>query len=377
LTLKIGINAIFLVAGEGGGIERYLRNLIKAFQKIDHKNEYTVFTNKDNTGTFDLQNNFKEYFSPISARFRPMKILWEQFILPLQVKRAGIDVLFSPGNISPFLVPCPSVVVIHDLIPYIQPDNFTKAELYPLKCLLRSTAKKATKIITDSVSSEREILNRFNIPSDKIKVVYAACDEIFLYCDASVESKARIKKTLGINGDFILYTASTRPYKNIDGLLKAFSLLKKKHGIKHRLVITGLAGRGHQALVKMVADLELEEEVVFTGYLSDEALLSLYSGASAFVYPSFYEGFGLPVLEAMACGTPVVASNATSLPEVVGQAGLLFDPCSVEQMSEEIRKVLTDKQCRLELTSNGKQRVREFSWERTAKGVLDVLQAQA
>lgn len=361
------------MAGEGGGIERYLRNIIKAFQKIDRKNEYAVFTNRDNTGTFDLRNNFREHYSPISAHLRPMKILWEQFVLPLQVKMVGIDLLFSPGNISPLFVPCPSVVVIHDLIPFRSPANFTKNELLPLKTLLCLTAKRATQIITVSKSSQKEILEQFNIPREKTIVVYEACDEKFLYHQPSAEDKNTVKEKLTIHGDFVLCTASTRQNKNLDRLLLAFSLLKRKHDIKHRLVIAGLAGPHHQSLIKMVSDLELGKEVVFTGHVSDELLPALYGAASVFVYPSLYEGFGLPVLEAMACNTPVVASNTTSLPEVVGDAGLLIEPYNVEDISEGIYKVLTDDELHRQLTNKGRKRVREFSWDSTARKTLSIM----
>ena len=374
--MKIGINAIFLVAGEGGGIERYLRNIIKALKKLDHENEYIIFTNKDNTGTFDLGDNFTEYFTPVSARFRLMKILWEQFLLPFQVKAAGIDVLFSPGNISPLFVSCPSVVVIHDLIPFVRSDNFSKIELCALRFLLRLTAKMATRIITISRSSEREIMSQFQISSDRISVIYLACDQNFFYSQPSAEETGKLKKQYGIKGDFVLCTASTRPYKNIDRLLLAFSILKKRHAVKHRLVLVGASGRHHRFLLKMVADLGLNEDVVFTGFVPDKVLPALYSAASVFVYPSLYEGFGLPILEAMACGTPVVASNITSMPEVVGDAGLMFDPYDVEEMCKRIYRILSNEERRNKLIAKGKQRVREFSWEKTAMEVVNVLQAQ-
>lgn len=374
--MRIGINAIFLVAGEGGGIERYLRNLIKALQKLDHENEYIIFTNKDNTGTFDLQGNFKECFSPVSARFRPAKILWEQFVLPFQVKNAGIDVLFSPGNVSPLFVSCPSVVVIHDLIPFVRSDNFSKIELCALRFLLRLTAKMATRIITVSRSSEREIMSQFQISSDRISVIYLACGQNFFYSQPSVEEIEKLKKQYGIKGDFILCTTSTRPYKNIDRLLLAFKLLKKRHALKHRLVLVGASGRHYRFLLKMVADLGLDEDVVFTGFVPDKVLPTLYSAASVFIYPSLYEGFGLPILEAMACGTPVVASNITSMPEVVGDAGLMFDPYDVEEICKKIYRILSNEDRRNELVMKGKQRARKFSWEKTAKEVVNVLQAQ-
>ncbi len=373
--LRVGINALFLVAGEGGGLERYLRNLIKALQKIDHTHEYIIFTNRDNTRTFNLGNgnNFTEYYSPVSARFRIAKICWEQMVLPSLVKKNNIDILLSPGNIHPLFVSCPSIAIMHDIIPFVWSVNYSKIELYSLKILFYFTAKTATKIITDSKSSQKQIRNRFNISPDKITAIYLGCDEKFLSYQSSLRDKKRVKEKLGITKDFILCTAPTRPYKNIGRLLSAFHLLKRKYKIKECLVIAGLPGRDYKYLLTKVKGLRLEEEVMFTGFVSDDDLPALYSAASIFVYPSLYEGFGLPLLEAMACGTPVVVSNSTSLPEVVGNAGVLFNPTCQEEMACGIYNILINKQYQDQLIDKGKQRVKQFTWEKTASEIRKVL----
>jgi len=370
--MKIGINTIFLVPGEGGGIERYTRNLIDAFQHIDRVNDYVLFTNRENSGTFDLAENFKECLVPVSARFRPMKILWEQLILPFQVKSAGVNLLFSPGNISPVFLPCPSVVVMHDLIPFRWPEDFSNRELWALKILFHLTARRVDRIITVSQSSMKQIIDQFGVPSKKVTTIYEACDKAFLEYPPA-EEKPKIIAEMGITSDFILYTASMRPHKNVVGLLKAFSRLVHEYALQHLLVIAGTSGSDYLKIVKMAADLRVRERVCFTGYISDDILPALYNAASLFVYSSFYEGFGLPVLEAMACGTPVVASDATSLPEVVGDAGVLVNPDNVEGMADAMYRILSDQDYANELIARGKQRAKALSWEKTGKDVLEVL----
>jgi len=371
--MKIGINAIFFAPGEGGGIERYLRNLVRALQSIDRQNKYILFTNKDNTGTFDLGNNFREYLIPVSAGCRPMKILWEQLVFPFQVKTTGIDLLFSPGNICPLFLACQSVVTMHDLIPFEWPENFSGIELRVLKALLRASAARSQRIITVSKSSRNQIISHLGVPPWKVAVVHAACDEAFLNYEHTADNSRLVEEELGINRDFILYTAATRPHKNVKGLLTAFSCLKHKYGIKHLLVVAGPAGPDHNNLLDTATRLGINSDVIFTGYISDKILPALYTMASLFVYPSFYEGFGLPILEAMASGTPVIASKVTSLPEVAGKAGILVDPCDIEEIAHAMYKVLSDRRHRDRLAASGKKRAQEFSWEKTAKGILNVL----
>lgn len=368
--LKIGLNAIFLVSGRGGGIERYLRNLITALGRIDQVHEYVLFTNIDNAGTFDLPRNFRECPSPVSARIRPMKILWEQMVLPFQVKSAGIDVLLSPGNICPLFCPCPSLVVIHDMVPFVRPEDFSLMEKGTMKGLIRLSSRRALKIITDSRSSERQIRALLHVAPEKTVMIYPGCDEGFLHYRHSLQEEAMLRRDMHIKGDYLLYTASTRPYKNTGRLIQAFRILRDRYGVRQSLVITGIPGRDQGSLEELAGVLGLCNDTVFTGYVNERYLPALYAGASVFVYPSLYEGFGLPVLEAMACGTPVAAAMSTSLPEVVGDAGVLFDPYDPEDMAEKIRRIIAEEGLRTRLIRKGRERVLDFSWARAAEEML-------
>ena len=363
---------LFLVAGKGGGIERYARGLIKGLQKIDKSNEYILFTNRDCSGTFTLTGNFKEISYNVSATFRPAKILWEQIVLPLQIRKQGIDVLLSAGNITPFIQSCPSAVILYDMIPYVRPEVFTGLELAALKTLFRASASMSTKVITISESSKKEIVNRLHVHEDKVTVVYAGCDEQFKPVPVTAQARQSLKN-LGLPQKYILYVASSRKYKNIDGLIKAFKLLKENYHAEQSLVITGLAGRAQPAIDRLVSSLGLQSSVVMSGFIEDEMMPLLYSAADIFVYPSFYEGFGLPVIEAMACGVPVAASNMTSLPEAVGDAGLLFDPSNHEEMAETLHRIISDPGCRNDLITKGFARAKTFSWEKAASETLAVL----
>jgi glycosyltransferase involved in cell wall biosynthesis len=218
-------------------------------------------------------------------------------------------------------------------------------------------------------------MRQFNIPRKRVSVVPEACDEKFSTDGDSVKENRLLKERLGIKRDFILYTAATRPHKNVSGLLKAFSRARNRFGIEQMLVIAGPLGSEHAHLLELTKNLDLNEHVIFTGYVSDGMLPALYRSASLSVYPSFYEGFGLPVLESMASGTPVVASNTTSLPEVVGDAGILVSPYNFEEMATAMYKVLSDDAYRFDLVALGEKRARAFSWEETAKQVLGLLEA--
>ena len=367
--MRIAINAIFLVTGKGGGIERYLRGLLKGLAQIDRVNEYLVFGNKDNAGTFELRDNFREIVSPVSARIRPAKILWEQFVLPSRLKKEKVDIVLSAGNIAPKIFFCPSLVIIYDLIFFAHPEEFSLLERLVLRYLLHRTAMSADRIITVSESSKNEIIRWLKVPQDRMSVVYGGCDKNL----RDVIDTMVLKDKVSVKGNYIFCAASLRMYKNLDGLIKAYSVLKKKYSVPQKLVLTGHKGRYYEELQRLVRVLGLENDVIFTGFISDDELRLLYSSADVFVFPSFYEGFGLPVLEAMASGTPVVASNRTSIPEVVGDAGLLFNPDNTDEMAETIHSVLREETLKKSLISRGFERVKKFTWEKTAEGVLKVI----
>jgi glycosyltransferase involved in cell wall biosynthesis len=368
--MRIGINLVFLVSGEGGGIERHIRGLLRGLEAVGGDHEYVLFTSRNCTGTFRLGPTMREVVCDVSARFRPAKIVWEQTVLPFQLRQHGIDVVLSPANIGPIVVGRPSVLIMHDVIPFKRPEIFTTIERVAQKTLFSLSARASDAILTVSESSKRDIAELFDVAPAKIHVVPGAAEEKFRPVAITESVRAALREAR-ISDRYLLYVAAGRAYKNVDGLIRAFAQLAER--IPHSLVITGLAGRASDDIQRLVVGLGLADRVVFTGFLDDALLPALYSAADVFVFPSFYEGFGLPVIEAMACGTPVVASDRTSIPEAVGDAGLLFDPSRVDDIANAIERVLEDKALRDSLVLKGLARAKLLSWETTAARTLSVL----
>ena len=370
--MRIAINNVFLVAGEGGGIERHVRGLLRGLDTVGGDHEYVLFTSRDCAGTFPLGPRMREVACDVSAKLRPAKILWEQTVLPLQLRRHAIDVVLSPANIGPIAAGRPSVLIMHDVIPFKHPEIFTTVERVAQKTLFALSARASDAILTVSESSRRDIIDLFGVAAAKVHVVPGATDAKFRPTSITHDVRAALRRAR-IPDRYVLYVAAGRAYKNVDGLIRAYHQLVTRRGIPQSLVITGLAGRASTEINQLVVGLGLDDRVVFSGFLDDELLPALYSAADAFVFPSFYEGFGLPVIEAMACGVPVAASNRTSIPEAVGDAGLLFDPASTDQMADAIHRILSDAALRGELVARGAARARQLSWELTARRTLAVL----
>jgi len=370
--MRIGINALFLIPGKVGGSEVYLRNLLCHLAKIDRQNEYILFVNKENFHTFQIsQPNFTEVFCPIKASFRPARILWEQFILPFQIKKSNIEVLHSPGYTAPLLVSCCSIVTIYDMNCFYYPEDFSKSTTFFLKLLVTLAARRSDKIITGSRNSKKDIVQILKISESKTCVIYGAASS-HLSVPLAIENKVRgkLKQRYSINKKFILTVSVSHPHKNLYRLIEAYDILYKKYQIDCQLVIVGIKGRAQSVLMSLVKELSLEKRVMFTGWIPDEDLSLLYSEAELFVFPSLFEGFGIPILEAMAHGTPVVSSNTTSLPEVAGRAALLVDPYRVDKIAEAMHRILTDETLRATLIKKGFNRASQFSWEKTARETL-------
>ena len=374
--MRIGVNALFLVSGKGGGIETYLRGLLSALAVIDRDNEYVVFTNKDCRGAFPLEGNFREYECSVAATHRAAKIIWEQSLFPSVIKRAGIDLLFSPANIAPSRHRMPSVATIHDMIPFERPECFKAIELAALKKFFSSTIRTSDRIITVSDHARTALLERFDIDKARVVTIHNGVDPRF---KDDNRFKAKGLKLFGGKSaaPYILAIASDKPYKNIEGLLRAYKTLRDREAVAENLVIAGNPGGLKKGFLSLIEALGLSASVSFAGFVSDEELVYLYSGASLFVFPSVFEGFGLPVLEAYACGTPVAASNAASIPEAVGDAGLIFDPGSDEDIAEKMRIVLKNDKVREDMIVRGLKRAGVMSWQRAAIETLGVFKDAA
>jgi len=251
------------------------------------------------------------------------------------------------------------------------PEDWSKLALWVLKILVPLSARSSRQIIALSQSSKRHIMKALKISEDKINVTYMGVDKIF-HPHHNRREILELKNRIGIKGNFILSVANSHPHKNLRRLLQAYYILRKDEGIAHQLLLAGNPGRDHLELVRTVRKLGMDEEVIFTGYISHHQMPLVYQAADLFVFPSLYEGFGLPILEAMACGTPVVSSNAASLPEVVGRAGILVDPYDANEMARAMCRVLSDKSLAQDLVKKALKQSKRFSWVQTAKETLAI-----
>jgi glycosyltransferase involved in cell wall biosynthesis len=360
--LNIAIDARMI---SRSGIGRYTQNLVKNLAKIDRDNTYSVLVNNKEEALEEREN--LEFF-PLRREI-PIYGLSEQVLLPLEVRRRKPDLVHYPNFNMPLVNPAPVVVTIHDLIYYLFPDACPgrAAHLYA-RFMFRAVPRLAKRIITDSEYTKNDIVRHLGIKPEKISVVHLAIDPIYRPVEDARRLEAARKK-YGITGEYVFYAGTHQPRKNLVRLVKAFSRLKTKD---HLLVITGKKEERRREVYDTVERLGLSERVVFTGMVPEEDLPELYSMADLFVFPSLYEGFGLPPLEAMACGTPVVTSEATSLPEVVGDAALIADPLDVDSIALCMERVLSNASFAGELREKGFSRVKRFSWLKTAEKTLDV-----
>ena len=370
--MKIGINVLYLLPGRVGGSETYIRNLIKWLPIVGHENEYLVFINEESIGVFDpTAPGVTIIPCPVRALNRPRRILWEQFGLPAQVQRRGIDILLSAGMTAPFRCPATSVLMLYDLQHINQPGNFPWYYLLFLRSLIYGSAKSADGVLTLSHQVKSDIIRSYHISPDRIEVTHLAVDHDAFTLHGPPDT-GTVKTRYGLPDRFILYAASSLPHKNHERLFQAFRQVRDRiPGLK--LVLTGARDKGGETLLRKIQMMGLGQDVLLLGWLPFEDVPSIYRASEAFVFPTLHEGFGLPVLEAMACGIPVVCSKIEPLLEVAGDAALFVDPLSPEEIAAAVIKVVTDAPTREHLIGKGLARSNEFTWEATAKKTLAFL----
>lgn len=355
--MRIGLNLLYLVPGAVGGTEIYARGLVAALADLRPDDEFVAFAGVEAAPTFDFPANVTTTRLPVRAANKPLRIAAELTLLPAAARRARVDLLHSVGTTSPLVTPCPSVVTIHDLIYEHFPGTFPKASRLGLKALVGPGARRATRVHAISGFTKRDVIERLRVPAERIDVVLNGYG---IAAPAQPTPAAGLRERLGLGDDrVVLCVSAALEHKNLGRLIEAMQ------EIDARLVIAGHAGRERLA----------GEGVVFTGWVEDADLEGLYELATCAVYPSLFEGFGMPALEAMARGVPLACSNATSLPEVTGDAAVLFDPRDVGAMRDAIRRVLDDPPA--DLVERARERAREFTWERCARGVWEVYEKAA
>ena len=303
---------------------------------------------------------------------KPRKF-WTQFRLPadLYFHKPRPKIFFTPGHYAPRWSPIPRIISIMDLGYLRFPGQFTKKDLYQLITWTARSIKSAAHIFAISQSTKDAIIEAYDIPESKITVTYPGYDKNKFKVEIEKLKIEGRKKKYGISGEYILFLSTLKPNKNVEGLLEAFfQLTRTDLGRGLSLVIAGKKGWLYQAIFERVKQLDLTKRVIFTDFVPEEDVPSLMAGAEVFVMPSFWEGFGIPVVESMACGVPVVVSNAGSLPEVVGEAGIIVDPYKPEEIAGGIKKAIQNKE---QLINKGLKQAEKFSWEDCARKTLRVL----
>jgi glycosyltransferase involved in cell wall biosynthesis len=350
------------------GIGTYIRNLLQGLAKIDQHTDYVLLcARRDTSFAATLGENFRSEVQ--EAGHYSVR---EQITVPIAVKRAHVDLFHAPHYVLPALTPGRTVVTIHDCIHLMFPQYLTH-RLGPAyaRASLWTAAHKSNRIFTVSEQSKRDILKFFKVPPDKIVVTPNAIDQRFSV-EPNAEEVTQIRERYQLSHPFILYVGNIKPHKNLERLIEAFHYVRRQGRGEMELLIIGNEISKLQPLRRAVHKYGLHRYVRFHGFVEDKTLSVLYRLASVFVFPSLYEGFGLPPLEAMACGTPVVTSNVSSLPEVVGDAACLVDPYSAQAIADGILQVLHSAHLRAEMRQRGFARVREYSWERSVARVRQV-----
>lgn len=375
--MHVAINAHLLAHTANfrrAGVSHYVEALLHHLGHIDTHNRYTVYTTKGvDAAALGLPHNFvvrPSRFPTINPRVR---IPWEQLVAPISLAREGADVYHGVLNVMPLLAGIPSVVTIHDLSAILFPQTFRRINRMYTRWAINVSARRAAHIFTVSEYARQEIITHLNVPAERVTVTYDACDERFR--PSSPAELAAFRQRNQLPERYLFYLGTLEPRKNIPRLLDAYA--KIAHEVDVPLLIGGGKGWLYEPILAQAERLQLGDKLKFVGYIPQEEQHLWYGAATAFVFPSLYEGFGMPPLEAMACGTPVIVSNASSLPEVTGDAGLQVDPYDVDGWADAMRRVVTDATLRADLATRGPIQAARFSWYETARRTLAVYQSVA
>ena len=364
--VRIGVHAHLLSTRPGyrqTGVSRYIERLLAALPTaLAADDEVVVYTGSAVAEQLWFDARW-ERRGPAAPSERPTRrALWEQTLLPALARRDRLDVLHGPVNVAPLLAPCSTVVTVHDLAYLRLPDRLPSARRRYFAALTRASVRRASRVLAVSESTKRDIIELLGVPAERIDVTPLAADPGFR--PVAGEELERFLGEQGIVRPFVLSVGTLEPRKNLPLLLRAFASIAGE--VPHDLVLAGPEGWMTDEIHETRRRLDLGDRLRFTGYVEADALPAWYSAADLFIYPSLYEGFGLPPLEAMACGTPVITSDVSSLPEVVGDAALTVPPTDETALAEVMRRVLANPALGADLRARGLERAQRFSWERTA-----------
>jgi len=381
--MRIGIDCRKILnpeKGESAGIGHYTYQLVRNLLKLDSENQYVLFFDhsirEKKIAKFKKSNTVIRYF-PFSQYARFLPSIYEEYLIAAALERENLDVFHSPLCVLPKNYKGACLVTLHDLAEFKSTGCFPPKECEEMQRSTSEAINKARRIITVSNSTKDDLLYLFEIDPRNVSVVYNGVDNRFFEVSSPSEIR-RVKNKLGIVGDYILYVGLITPKKNILRLVAAFEELKKYRAqspefIKdYQLVLAGNLGYGGKSKVRQIQSSKFKADIIIPGYVDADDINALYGGASVFAFPSLYEGFGLPLLEAMAKGVPVLTSNVSAMPEVVGKAALTVNPLETSEIFAGLLKIVSDKDLRQRLIDDGLEHAKNFRWQDTAQKTLDI-----
>jgi glycosyltransferase involved in cell wall biosynthesis len=381
--VRVGINAQKLFVSHdyrNAGVSRYIGGIVRHLPDQPGDERYVLYTNDALRAWSEVEGDRLRVSSSVLPTTAPVaRILWEQTVLPALTLKDRLDLLHCPLNVRPVVSACPVVLTIHDLTFLKYPDRLSRVRQRYLAALTRYSARRARRILADSAATRDDVIAAFGIAPDAVDVVYPAYDADFRPYDATDADRATLnafRARRQLPERMILYLATLEPRKNVDRLVHAYARLVER-GLPHTLVLAGGKGWGYERIFQAIEQHGLRDRVLLPGYVPREEQPYWYGAADLFVYPSQYEGFGLPALEAMACGVPVVTSDVSSLPEVVGNAGMTVNVDDVAALADAMHAVLSDPVRAVEMRHAGLERAALFTWDAAARACVSAYRSAA
>lgn len=369
--MRVGLNLLYLLPGVVGGTETYAMGLLQGLSAIDSRDDFAVLVNeKARDWPLPHSKNFNRVVCPVSGESRMERYLFEQLRLPKLLRHLGLDLVHSLGYVSPLISPCPAVVTIHDLNFRAFPEGMSMLRRRTLEFFVPQSARRAHTVVTVSEFSKREIVSQLGVEPNKVVVTYSGPRPPGVSTNGGSVSSPRFRE-ISPGVEYIIAFSSMSPNKNLERLLHAYALLRERGTAPFKLVLVGHLLSGSR-LLELAGRLHLGDSLVATGYVDDQSLTPLLQQARVLAFPSLYEGFGVPVLEAMKCGVPVACSKAGSLPEIAGEAALFFDPLSPTDIADKIATLTSNRELQLGLRERGYENIKRFSWEDTARKTVDL-----
>lgn len=370
--MHIGIDATAL-PHQPGGAGNYIIHLIRALASLSNEYQFTIFAHHSGRDLIDSPPSSRMNWVLVPDKSPARRLVWEQVTFPRLVRQSRVGLLHSLHYTRPLFLACSSVVTFHDMTFFLYPHLHTRSKRIFFPSAIRLSARLADALIAVSENTKNDAIRLLGVPGDKITAIpHGVGEEFHPITDARLLDDIRLKFSLP--QDFILNVGVVEPRKNLTLLLKSYQQLHSQ-GISLPLVIVGGLGWMYEDVFRQVESLGIKEQVYFTGYVPDHDLPIIYNLARVFVYPSIYEGFGLPPLEAMACGTPVITTAVSSMPEHVADAGILIPPQDENALTNALQKLINDSTLQEELSSKGPERASQFTWKRTAQETIKVYQS--